>query len=74
MTTLSGQNRSTLEEEGLVLFARLNNFNVVLRDNAGKYALYTLNDHYSGHVVVIDELGYEFVSSNVDEDGNPRCF
>jgi hypothetical protein len=72
MRIIGSQTRSTIEEEGLSLHQWLNNADVILSDDHGNFAMYTKNDNYAGHVVEIDGIGYEFVSSLVDGDGNRR--
>lgn len=72
MKTIGSQNRSTLEEEGLKFHQRLNDTNVILSDEHGNFALYIQNDHFAGHVVEIDGIGYEFVTSSVDGNGDPK--
>jgi hypothetical protein len=36
---------------------------VVLQDASGKRELWQRNPHYAGHVVTINGIGYEFVTS-----------
>jgi hypothetical protein len=71
MKTIGSQTRSTLLEEGLTVHNRLNDTNVILADENGSFALYVANNDYSGHVVEIDGIGYEFVTSRVDGEGDP---
>ena len=63
METKGSQRRFTMEEEGLALHRRLNGSEVILHDaELDAYMLYHRNDTYAGAVVVIDGIGYEFIT------------
>jgi hypothetical protein len=63
MITVGSQRRETLEEAGYVIVARLEDKELILADKDGKREVWAANDDYAGYVIVVDNVGYEFVTS-----------
>lgn len=67
MRQIGSQMRETLEESGCTLHQRINESEVILNED-GHLQLYCANDHFAGHVIEIDGVGYEFCTSVNAED------
>lgn len=65
ITPIGSQNREPLEESGYHMHKRISRNEVILEsnDNPGDYELWYRRDDFSGYVIVIDNVGYEFVRS-----------
>jgi hypothetical protein len=59
------QNREPLEESGLHMHKRISRNEVILErdDSPGDYELWYRRDDFSGYVITINDIGYEFVRS-----------
>jgi hypothetical protein len=56
------QNREKIEDSDYELVEKRSNGSaVIFNPSLDNYELYQQNDHYSGWVLVIDGIGYEFV-------------
>lgn len=64
MKIRGSQTRETLEESGYRVIERKGN-DIILADAADNLELWHKNDHYSGYVVEIDGIGYEFVTGDI---------
>lgn len=69
MITIGSQKRETLSEAGCRVYHRLDEREVLLiavdadGEDTGHLMLYCANDHYAGHVIDIDGVGYEFCAN-----------
>ena len=70
MATYQGsQIRETLKEANYSLFATLDEDTVIVRDNENMVLeVYAKNNDYSGHVLEINGIGYEFVRTVLTTD------
>ena len=62
MTFSGSQIREKLEHSGMVLYAHVSEFDVLLEDEQSRnIELWTKNNNFSGYVIEIDGKCYEFV-------------
>ena len=66
ITKRGSQNREPLAESGYTLLSKKGN--EVILEEGGIPELWTKRDDYSGYVIEIDGVGYEFVRSALQGD------
>lgn len=62
MLVHSSQTRENIEDAEYRVI-KWNDESVILEDSIGNWSLWYSNDNYSGYVIVINGIGYEFVES-----------
>jgi len=61
METRGSQKREKIKKLPYRVLKWLDNGEVILREDTGKKELWVENDHFSGYVIEINHIGYEFV-------------
>jgi hypothetical protein len=62
------QFRETLDEAGYSLCGTLPDGSVIVKEYGGPLEVYHPNDNYAGHVLVIGNVGHEFVRTATTTD------
>ena len=60
---IGSQYRETLEEAGYTVATKLEDGEVILADEGGALSLWVARDDFAGHVVEVNGVGHEFVTS-----------